>query len=68
MHRFLPTLLRMNNYKVAEVPVSHSPRIYGKTKYGIANRLFKGLADLLVIRWMKKNRLNYQIEQIIQNQ
>jgi len=54
MHRFLPTLIKMNGYqRVVELPVCHRPRLYGRTKYGISNRLWVGIADTLAIRWMK---------------
>lgn len=61
MHRFFPTLMKMRGYKVVEVKVNHYPRLYGKSKYNIRNRLFTSFLDLLVIRWMKKRRLTYQI-------
>lgn len=60
MHRFLPTLLKMRGYRVTQVPVSHHPRLHGKTKYGTWGRLVKGLADVWAVRWMKKNRLDYE--------
>ncbi len=53
MHRFLPTLIKMKGYKAIELPVSHRPRQYGKTKYGIQNRLWVGLADTFAVRWMQ---------------
>ncbi len=55
MHRFLPTLLKMRGYRVIQIPVSHHPRLHGKTKYGTWRRLVKGLADLYAVRWMKAN-------------
>ena len=62
MHRFLPTLLKMRGYSVTQVPVSHHPRLHGKTKYGTWGRMVKGLADVWAVRWMKKNRLDYETE------
>ena len=62
MHRFLPTLLKMEGFKVIEVKVSHFPRRYGRSKYNIRNRLFRGFIDLLAVCWMKKRKLNYEIE------
>jgi dolichol-phosphate mannosyltransferase len=38
MHRFLPTLLRMQGYRVIEMDVNHRPRRAGVSKYGINNR------------------------------
>jgi glycosyltransferase involved in cell wall biosynthesis len=60
LHRFLPTLLKMRGYRVTQVPVSHRPRLHGKTKYGTWGRLVKGLADVWAVRWMKKNRLDFE--------
>jgi dolichol-phosphate mannosyltransferase len=54
MHRFLPILLIMKGYKVSEVAVNHRARRYGRTKYGIHNRLWVGLADTLAVLWIKK--------------
>ncbi len=53
MHRFLPTLMRMYGYQVIEHPVSHHPRLRGTSKYGVWNRAFRALRDLLAVRWMR---------------
>jgi glycosyltransferase involved in cell wall biosynthesis len=60
-HRFLPTLLRMRGYRVLEVPVNHRPRRFGRSKYGVWNRAFAAFADLLVVRWMKRRTLRYEV-------
>ncbi len=61
MHRFLPTLLRMEGCTVTEIPVSHHPRRAGVSKYGIGNRVFRSFRDLLAVRWMKARHLDYRI-------
>ncbi|HEX2252621.1 MAG TPA: glycosyltransferase family 2 protein [Thermoanaerobaculia bacterium] len=61
MHRFLPTLLRMGGARIAEMPVNHRPRRYGKTKYGINNRLWRGIADLLAVRWMQSRWIDRRL-------
>jgi dolichol-phosphate mannosyltransferase len=61
MHRFLPTLFRMEGFTVMEVPISHHPRHAGQTNYGIGNRLLPSLYDLIAVRWMKKRMVRYQI-------
>jgi len=61
LHRFLPTLLRMEGYRVRELPVGHRPRIHGRSKYGIPNRLVPSFMDLLAVRWMKKRSLRYEV-------
>ncbi len=61
MHRFLPTLFKMEGFTVTEVIVNHYPRKFGKSKYGVFNRAFRAFMDLLVVRWMKKRKLNYEV-------
>ena len=60
LHRFLPTLLKMRGWRVTQVPVSHHPRLAGKTKYGTWGRLVKGLGDVWAVRWMKRNHLHFE--------
>lgn len=64
MHRFFPTLLKMQGAKVTEVEVRHLPRKFGRSKYNIRNRLFRSFIDLLFVIWMKKRNLNYKMEVI----
>jgi len=65
MHRFLPTLMKMEGYRVIEVPVSHHPRRFGKSKYNIRNRMWRSFIDLLAVRWMKSRYIAYDIEERI---
>jgi glycosyltransferase involved in cell wall biosynthesis len=60
MHRFLPTLLKMRGCRVTQVSVGHRPRRAGKTKYGTWGRMVKGLGDVWAVRWMKRNRLDFE--------
>lgn len=62
MHRFFPALARMHGFTVTEVPVRHFPRAHGASKYGVGNRLFKSLYDLLAVRWMQRRCLRYRIK------
>jgi dolichol-phosphate mannosyltransferase len=64
-HRFLPTLIKMEGFRVVEVPVSTNPRFSGSSHYGVWNRLFKSFRDLLAVRWMKSRQLRYQIAESI---
>jgi dolichol-phosphate mannosyltransferase len=52
MHRFLPTLVAMRGFTVAEIPVAHRARQAGASKYGIHNRLWTGVGDLFGVRWL----------------
>ena len=62
MHRFLPTLVKMEGGRVAQVPVNHRPRGAGASKYGLWNRVFRATADLYAVRWMQRRRLAWEIE------
>lgn len=68
LHRFIPTLLKMEGYRVTEIPVTNNPRVHGQSKYGVWNRLFKSFRDLLAIRWMKSRLLGYEIIEECQRQ
>jgi dolichol-phosphate mannosyltransferase len=56
-HRFLPILMHGNRVRIREIPVNHRPRVAGKSKYGIWNRLGRGIVDLLAIAWYLRRRL-----------
>ncbi|MDD3603844.1 MAG: glycosyltransferase family 2 protein [Kiritimatiellae bacterium] len=53
MHRFLPTLMRLQGFTVKEVLVNHRPRTAGVSKYGVGNRAWRGFVDCFAIRWYK---------------
>lgn len=61
MHRFLPTLMKLEGAKVAEVPVNHRPRSKGVSKYGIWDRAWASAYDLLAVRWMQKRHIGYDV-------
>ena len=63
MHRFFPTLMKMQGARVAEVQVNHRPRIHGTSKYGVWDRAFSALYDLLAVRWMQARHFNYRIKE-----
>lgn len=56
MHRFLPALIQREGGKVASVPVNHRPRLRGHSKYGVGNRLWVGIVDLLGVLWLLRRR------------
>jgi dolichol-phosphate mannosyltransferase len=64
MHRFLPTLAKSAGFQVIEIPVGHRPRLHGSSKYGVWNRLFRGLADLRAVKWMMKRRMTYSATRV----
>ena len=61
MHRFLPTLLRMEGATVRQVPVRHTSRTAGRSKYGTLDRAVHGLRDALGVRWMQDRRFRWKI-------
>lgn len=63
MHRFLPTLMRLRGARVIEIPVRHRPRRFGRSKYGVGNRLFVGLLDTLAVRWIQSRFVAYRAEE-----
>jgi glycosyltransferase involved in cell wall biosynthesis len=60
-HRFLPTLLRMEGYTVKQVPVRHTERTSGTSKYGTWDRAFSGLRDALGVRWLQDRHMKWKL-------
>jgi len=61
MHRFLPALIMLQAGTVKQVPVRHFPRVAGKSKYNLANRLVGPFMDCFAYRWMKGRYINYSV-------
>ena len=57
LHRFLPVLVHGGGARTLEVPVNHRPRVAGVSKYGVWNRLGRGIYDLFAIAWYQKRRV-----------
>ena len=53
MHRFLPIYASWHGARISEVPVSHSPRSFGHSKYGL-ERVLKVVCDLIVVMFLDK--------------
>lgn len=54
LHRFLPALFKRAGFKLIHVPVNHRARWHGQSKYGVMNRLFVGIHDLIGVHWLLK--------------
>lgn len=54
MHRFLPALFLRQGARVISVPVSHRARTRGTSKYGMLNRLWVGIIDILGVLWLRR--------------
>jgi len=49
MHRFIPAMASIAGSRIAQIPVRHHARKFGKSKYGLS-RIYKVLLDLLMIK------------------
>jgi dolichol-phosphate mannosyltransferase len=61
MHRFLPTLFKLEGFKVVEVVVESRPRLHGVSKYGLWNRVFAAFYDLLAVGWMRSRVVRWSV-------
>jgi hypothetical protein len=51
MHRFIPAYANSVGARMIEIPVSHHPRRFGKTKYGLT-RTMKVILDLFTVKFL----------------
>jgi glycosyltransferase involved in cell wall biosynthesis len=65
MHRFMPTLFRIEGFVVTEIPISHHTRLTGQSNYGVMNRLFVTIYDLFAVRWMQKRMFRFEVKEKI---
>ncbi|HNY49696.1 MAG TPA: glycosyltransferase family 2 protein [Smithella sp.] len=63
LHRFLPAMILLQKGRVLQVPVQHFPRMAGKSKYNLWNRLIGPLIDCFAYLWMKKKYIHYSVEE-----
>ncbi len=53
-HRFLPALVMRQGGQTASVEVNHRPRERGQSNYGVFDRLWVSIADLLGVMWLMR--------------
>jgi glycosyltransferase involved in cell wall biosynthesis len=53
LHRFIPALASIEGATIAEIPVMHHARKFGKSKYNIL-RTFKVILDLMTVVFLRK--------------
>jgi dolichol-phosphate mannosyltransferase len=53
MHRYLVALTLRDGFEVRFVEVNDRPRVHGKSKYGILDRLLVGMSDVFGVRWLQ---------------
>lgn len=63
MHRYLPTLMKLQGASVAEMPVNHRERHAGVSKYSNWQRALVGIRDLLGVRWLQDRHFGYEIRE-----
>jgi dolichol-phosphate mannosyltransferase len=56
LHRFLPALVRREGYDIAYVDVIDRPRRTGTSNYGMWDRLWVGILDLVGVWWLIRRR------------
>jgi glycosyltransferase involved in cell wall biosynthesis len=61
VHRFLPALCVFRGARFTEVELHHRARQHGVSKYGVGNRLWRGLADLNGVLWLKSRMVRYRV-------
>ncbi len=64
VHRFLPILIGLQGYRVAEVPVTNQQRHSGRSHYGVLDRA-GAVIDMFAVRWMKKRMIRYRVTERI---
>lgn len=62
LHRFLPALFKRAGFSLINVPVNHRPRVHGVSKYGVGNRLWVGISDLLGVMWLIRRPCHPEIK------
>lgn len=60
-HRYLPALFKRAGFRLVNITVNHRARVHGQSKYGIMNRLFVGLHDLVGVRWLIKRSCTAEV-------
>jgi dolichol-phosphate mannosyltransferase len=56
LHRFLPALVRRDGYGIAYVDVVDRPRLHGASNYGLWDRLWVGILDLMGVWWLIRRK------------
>ena len=64
IHRFTPALFIRTGAEVLSVDVSHRPRERGSSHYGIWNRLWVGIVDLLGVSWLMRKGYQAKVKKL----
>ena len=64
MHRFMPALFLRQGARVVSVPVGHRPRLRGRSHYGVWDRLWVGLVDVVGVAWLRRRMKLVSVESV----
>lgn len=64
MHRFLPALVLRAGGQVRSVEVRHRHRERGVSKYGVHNRLWVGIVDLIGVSWLQRRAKRPEVHEV----
>ena len=57
MQCYMMAMLRKNGLRIGEIPVNHRPRRFGRSKYTIARRAWRGIWDLIGVSWLLRRNI-----------
>jgi len=63
LHRYLPAFFARSSLRAAEIQVNHRPRQTGASKYTLRGRAWRGLWDLVGVRWLLSRRVDWCVHQ-----
>lgn len=65
MHRYMAALMLREGFEVHFVPVNHRPRTAGSSKYGVLDRLWVSISDVMGVMWLRRRaRLPQKVDEI----
>jgi len=62
MHRYFGVFMKAAGMRIAQIEVAHHPRRFGASKYGIWDRLWRGIYDLVGVAWLRRRYLDIRRE------
>ena len=54
MHRYFPALMQREGLSMDFVDVNHRPRLHGQSNYGVFDRLWVSISDILGVMWLQR--------------
>jgi dolichol-phosphate mannosyltransferase len=62
VHRFVAVFIRHAGLSIVQCDVTHHPRMHGVSKYGIGNRLWRGIVDMAGVAWLRRRYVSLDVE------